>query len=243
VNTCYDYLFQLGITNADVFVYHREEPSAPTRLSDGPCGIRVEHRLLLPNHGREGAAFYDYVESVHDAPPEAVAFLHGHGPYSWHSNSVDVATRIHGYYTDVARSGVMHREIVSLNRMDLSENLNARWRRMLFPEFKFDKSLHDPTCFAILDEYNVTVPEDSFQSACAMFILPGELIRLYPKELYRRLKYHLVSEGDDQITGRVCFEYLVYRMFQQRLLSPAKMEWYKTIPPRDVQRSSGCVYE
>jgi Protein of unknown function (DUF3431) len=134
VNTCYDYLFQLGITNAQIYVYQREELNALTRPADGPCGIRVEHRLLLPNRGKEAAAFYDYVESVHDSPPEAVVFLHGHGPDSWHSTSSDVATRIHGYYVDVARSGVIYRDIVNLNRMNLGEDLNVNWRRKLFPD-------------------------------------------------------------------------------------------------------------
>jgi Protein of unknown function (DUF3431) len=107
----------------------------------------------------------------------------------------------------------------------------------------FDGEQKDPACFAILDEYNVTAPPETFQKCCAMFILPGELIRLYPKEMYRKLKYHMVSDENDKLTARVCFEYLLYRLFQQRPLSQDKMNWYKTLPQRDFQRSSGCVYE
>jgi len=47
-----NYLFDLGLTNADIFWYRRVEPEEPLREMEGPCGMRLHERLLLPNYGR-----------------------------------------------------------------------------------------------------------------------------------------------------------------------------------------------
>ena len=59
-NTCYQYVLDMGLTNALVFVYRRVSPDEPLRTWTGRCGIRVEEKLLVPNHGRDAAAFYDW---------------------------------------------------------------------------------------------------------------------------------------------------------------------------------------
>lgn len=96
--TCFDYVYDLGLTNAYVFVYRRVSPTTRLRTWSGPCGIRVYERLLLPNHGQDGAAFYDWAVEHYNNLPDAMIFLHGHGPSSWHSDPITFATRTIGYY-------------------------------------------------------------------------------------------------------------------------------------------------
>lgn len=72
------YLFNLGLTNTELFFYRREDESDPVRELQGPCGIKAYERLVLPNHGREATAFYDYAIEHYRNPPRAIMFLHGH---------------------------------------------------------------------------------------------------------------------------------------------------------------------
>ena len=65
--------------------------------------MRAEERLLLPNHGRDATAFYDYAAWRYDAPPQAVAFLHGHGALAWHTSCETVFTRITAYHEHLLR--------------------------------------------------------------------------------------------------------------------------------------------
>ena len=67
---------------------------AELRTWSNGCGMRAEERLLLLNHGRDAAAFYDYAAWRYDAPPQAVAFLHGHGALAWHTSCETVFTRV-----------------------------------------------------------------------------------------------------------------------------------------------------
>ena len=55
-HTCYKYMFALGLTNADVYIYRREAEKEPLRTVEGPCGVQVFERLLLPNVGKHAAS-------------------------------------------------------------------------------------------------------------------------------------------------------------------------------------------
>ena len=78
--TCFrHYLWDLGLSNADVFIYRRVQIEEPAKSWQGPCGVRAQEVILGPNHGRDAAAFYDYVLNVYANPPAAFLFLHGHG--------------------------------------------------------------------------------------------------------------------------------------------------------------------
>ena len=79
-DTCFThYLWDMGLTNAHAFVYRRREPEQALRSWHGPCGMLVQERLLLPNHGRDIAAFHSHVTEHYANPPLSVVFLHGHG--------------------------------------------------------------------------------------------------------------------------------------------------------------------
>ena len=79
-DTCFThYLWDMGLTNAHVFVYRRRQPEKALQIWRGPCGMLVQERLLLPNHGRDIAAFHSHVTEHYANPPLSVVFLHGHG--------------------------------------------------------------------------------------------------------------------------------------------------------------------
>ena len=41
-----------------VTLYRRMQPDLPERSWAGPCGMSVMERLLVTNHGKDGAVFY-----------------------------------------------------------------------------------------------------------------------------------------------------------------------------------------
>ena len=41
-----------------VTLYRRMQPDLPERSWAGPCGMSVVERLLVSNHGKDGASFY-----------------------------------------------------------------------------------------------------------------------------------------------------------------------------------------
>ena len=65
------YLWELGVSNAKVFVYRRLSPEISLQQWHGPCDILVQERLLLPNHARECSAFHSYVVEHYNNPPLA----------------------------------------------------------------------------------------------------------------------------------------------------------------------------
>lgn len=75
-----NYLFEgIGLTNADIYWYRRLAPEVPLQPTlNGPCGVRLHERLLLPNQGRDGAALLDHILEIYDKPPLFLVFLHGH---------------------------------------------------------------------------------------------------------------------------------------------------------------------
>ena len=81
-------------------------------------------------------------------------------------------------------------------------------------------------CSTILNKWNVTL-SDGFRSCCANFILRGEYIALHPRELYRDLRNFLLAEKDDQLSGRFCFEFIVWQLFQEPTLSNSTEKFYE----------------
>ena len=76
-------------------------PEAPA--IDLPCGMTLHERVMSPNRGRDGSAFYHHLLQVYDNPPEAIVFLHGHGAkYAWHTSCDAVFGRVIHYYRDLA---------------------------------------------------------------------------------------------------------------------------------------------
>ena len=88
-----NYLWDLGLTNSDIFWYRRVQPEQPLREVEGRCGMKLHERLLLPNYGRDGSAFFDHVLEVYDNPPTSIIFLHGHAAIAWHTSCESVFAR------------------------------------------------------------------------------------------------------------------------------------------------------
>ena len=105
--TCYThYLWHMGLTNAHVFVYRRVQPQKVGQVRQGPCGVIVHERLMLPNKGKESAAFHSYVTEHYDNPPLAVLFLHGPGPQDWHADCPTLVGRARLFYRGLAAPSV-----------------------------------------------------------------------------------------------------------------------------------------
>ena len=67
------------------------------------CGIVATERLLLPNHGRDGAVFYTYAAQQYSALPNVgTIFLHGHGE-TWHIKCHDIFARARLWYAEAER--------------------------------------------------------------------------------------------------------------------------------------------
>ena len=233
------YLWDLALSNVNIVLYRRERTDLALRTWSNGCGMRAEERLLLPNHGRDAAAFYDYAKWRYDAPPQAVAFLHGHGALAWHTSCETVFTRITAYHEYLVRrnasssTGVLEVDgnfldttMVTLTfargRKDTKfEPLkwNGGKKRRLLRTSYVDAEQHPETsgrnCRAVLDKVGVTPLKRALvTSCCGSFILPGKLLRMHDKKLYERLFDYVADTSiDDQISGRECFEFIVYGLF------------------------------
>jgi hypothetical protein len=74
----------------------------------GPCGVQLKERLLLPNHGRDGAALFDHILEIYDKPPpKSIIFLHGHAAHAWHTSCESVFARTTYVYRDLAESSFL----------------------------------------------------------------------------------------------------------------------------------------
>lgn len=200
----------MGLTNARVSVYRRVDPLAPKYAPvRGPCGLLITEKLLLPNHGRDAAAFADWALEHYDAPPMAVVFLHGHGPYAWHTTCQAIVTRTRLAYSHYANAELLpsiSQHVVSLTRLEKDE---------VFPLVSHDQrqdiDTHRGTaaygiCEDLLRKYNMSIPTHKF-SCCSMFIAPGQAIRRHPKSFWAELRSMLLRQDvDDWSSGRVCFE-------------------------------------
>jgi len=230
------YLWDLALSNVNIVLYRRERADLPLRTWSNGCGMRAEERLLLPNHGRDAAAFYDYAVWRYDSPPRAVAFLHGHGALAWHTSCETVFTRVTAYHEYLLRRNASSSTVLE-DRNFLDEIMvtltfargrketefeplkwNGGKRRLLRTSY-VDAIRHPETsgrhCRAVLDEMGVTpLKRAPVTSCCGSFILPGKLLRLHEKKLYERLFDYVVDTSvDDQISGRECFEFIVYGLF------------------------------
>ena len=85
-----------------VFVYRRVGPEIPLTQWRGPCGTLVQEKLLLPNHGRELAAFMSYVVEHYRNPPQTLIFLHGHGPDGYETDCSTLISRSRLHYRGLA---------------------------------------------------------------------------------------------------------------------------------------------
>ena len=230
------YLWDLGLSNVNIVLYRRERADLPLRTWSNGCGMRAEERLLLPNHGRDAAAFYDYAAWRYDSPPQAVAFLHGHGALAWHTSCEAVFTRITAYHEHLLRrnasslTGVevdgnfLDRTMVTLTfargRKD-TEFEPLKWnggkRRLLrtpYVDAERHPEISGRHCRVVLDKVGVTLKRALATSCCGSFILPGKLLRLHNKKLYEQLfDYVADATVDDQISARECFEFIVYGLF------------------------------
>ena len=108
----FNYLGDIGLTNAHVYWYRRIQPEIPqavaTLMGDNSnqhgCGMIMHERYLAVNHGRDPAAFYHHLLQVYDDPPGAVVFLHGHGAKAWHTSCDALFARTIAYYRDLAEA-------------------------------------------------------------------------------------------------------------------------------------------
>ena len=227
----------------------RLNPEVPLRRWRGPCGMTVQEKLLLPNHGRELAAFTSYVSEFYDRPPSAVVFLHGHGPHGWHTDCEAIVGRTRLFYRslvaaaspdeDVHEDAEFGRHMVALTRFGKSED--APWiqdlvmdpllaretrgqiaRRLLEGSSEASEAAR---CEAFLAKWHVNTTSAGFHSNGATFILPWERILWYPKEFYRQYLQYAFS-GDDTWTGRFCFEFSVYAMYQEPAINQVMQKLY-----------------
>ena len=266
-----NYLSDMGLTNADIYWYRRidlDVPEAPA--IELPCGMTLHERVMSPNRGRDGSAFYDHLLQVYDDPPEAIVFLHGHGAkYAWHTSCDAVFGRVIHYYRDLALVSQSKSDNTSAVSKDdgTSDNKNEKEKRVSNhmmtltssfmgtkhyqhkwfgqPRWKVDAMVDTPgrqqasppwyftsqmfpryyskgtaPCRYLLHRWKDVIPKHSRSnpymsaSCCASFVLPGDRVRRYPRELYQELFDVLTDEkNDDYEIGKQCFEYIVFDLF------------------------------
>lgn len=226
----YVYLWDLGLSNAEIYWYRRQQSEAPLRQVDGPCGMRLNERLLLPNYGRDGAAFFDHVLEFYDDPPLTIIFLHGHAAIGWHSSCDSVFARTAYVYRDLVSSNHQHgsNKTVQNHMMTLTSPDDGTrgfvlndWSGGGTQQRRLGSHTHNGTdaktpCKVFKERWHEQVfsrlPKPQYSSCCASFILSGYRIRRYPRVFYEELQALLTNEAyPDQ--GRECFEFLVYSLF------------------------------
>ncbi len=231
--TCFKhYIWGLGLSNAEVFVYRREDLHVPARTWHGPCGVVVTEVILAPNQGRDAAAFYDYALRVYRSPPKAVLFLHGHGPNGYHTSCQSVFSRSHMFYQSLAGTnytGFSDHMVTLTSREDRGKDVTD-WlggRRLL------QEADPKQVCEKVLEDWNVSVSRelswsgDFFASCCANFIMPGERLLLHPEGLYFSLRAVTLNQTlDDEQTGRECFEFLIWPLFREPPLTEQMLAYY-----------------
>jgi hypothetical protein len=229
VSEDYSYLFSLS--NTEIFHYRRQFATMPLVSYPEICGVVVNERLMLPNIGREAAAFFDYAYEHYDNPPKVIAFLHGHAAISWHTTCNGVYSRLLQSYRDLISDEFPFRMFtLAGNRKQNIYSPNPfpgrlRRRLQLEPE---DQLLVDK-CGAVFEKYNKTILQvpGQFGSCCATFILPGDRLHWYPKDFYLTMRnYHLLTTNED-MAGRYCFEFIIYPMYCDALIEETDRIWYQ----------------
>ena len=229
--TCFaHYLWDLGLSNADVFIYRRTALGEPVKSWTGPCGMRAQEVLLAPNAGRDGAAFYDYVLQVYKQPPAAVMFVHAHGGIAYHTSCEAMFSRAHMYYQSLARVNYTGLSKHMMTLTAFGEEFGAGRYTVAYEDAPFDaiEGAEADQCKDILAKWGISInKEEHFFSCCATFIVPGERLVMYPQGFYQDLKSLVMDPKlDVQNTGRVCFEYIIYALFNEPLLTDEMQDWY-----------------
>ncbi|EIE18102.1 hypothetical protein COCSUDRAFT_55034 [Coccomyxa subellipsoidea C-169] len=230
------YLWKLGLTNALVIIYRRVEPERPLGRWHGPCGMVVQEKLLLPNHGKDLSAFHSYVFEYYDNPPLAVLFLHGHGPHAYHTDCHTIVGRARLFYRGLVSpyedGAEFARHMVTLTRF--SRQGDPDWMHV-FPESPMSRRLQEKSpeeveatssCANLFSKWSVNATSAGFWSCCATFILPWDRILWYPKGFYREALQHSVEPYDDHWTSRVCWEFVVYAWYQEPAVTPSLKKLY-----------------
>lgn len=232
------YFWDLGLSNARVIIYRRSKPKVPLREWLGPCGMRAEERLLLPNHGRDAAAFYEYAASVYDHPPNAVAFLHGHQALSWHTSCDAIFPRIIQYYRDIVNATILsdlrsNFGMISLTsakngaQLDPFKGPNDLRRRLA--KGKKDATRGEETklvCASLIKRLNLKLRGD-YNPCCASFIIPGLILRRQALDVYESLfKISMNTSLNDEVVGRFCFEFIIYRLLGPEMTNDRRIAWH-----------------
>lgn len=220
----------LGDVNLVFYRRSRVDVIPRAWVCDKSCGtITAEERVMARNHGRDGAAFYDYALWRYDDPPLAFAFAHGHQALAWHTSCETMYTRIVRYARDMS-TGEAPQCLVTLTfargRRE-TKFAPLEWnggRRLL----DFERHPESESCVDTLRGVNITLRRVDVQSCCGSFIAPGKFLRGHARETYEALLTHVMDDTlDDQITSRACFEFIIYA-----LLSP--VNFIRDVGAREV---------
>ena len=239
-----NYLWDLGVTNAHVFVYRRVASEIPLRTWQGPCGMVVQERLLLPNHGKELSAFSSYVLEHFENPPRSFALIHSHGPHGYHSDCASLISRVRFAYRGLAspvrlpNAAEFATHMVTLTRVGTNNDplwLKDSLRFIAAPsalrKLLGAKEEISDVCHAIFDKWSVNVTFEAFPngagSCCASFVLPWDRIFYYAKGFYVEMMEFSLMPYDDYWTSRVCWEYNVYAWYKEKALTPHMQSLYQ----------------
>lgn len=239
------YLWDLGLTNALFVLYRRTRPELPPRIWKGPCGMRGQEVVMLPNRGLEASAFYDYLIKHFDNPPLGLAFLHGHAAISWHTSCEAVLSRVFLYYNKVHDAD----EMDTPNMLTLTSKSDGRnmkpfeWfggRKLLDSKLASSIAKRIETlnlCKAILSEIstrgnNITqfvgsaVHRPETHSCCASFVLKGAKFGQIKLQVLQNLKaLTMGTDVEQKVAATHCFEFIVYAMYGDDSTSVA-LTWY-----------------
>jgi len=203
--------------------------------------VTLHERLLLPNHGRDPAAFLDHVVEFYDDLPEVILFMHGHGAIpvgddSWskHTNCETIFSRSIFYYRDLVRERVGEEKRVQDHLMTLT-SFSKRDSGLVFnlasnpqhevSRFRANRKEEQMGCHRFFGKWKHVIRENSPYftndgnpnprfSCCLTFVLPAKRILRYPREFYQDWKSVLTNVHlSDFRVGRTCFEFMFHDLF------------------------------
>jgi len=223
------YLWDLGLPNLYILIYRRTEIGKPLRSWTGPCGMMAEEKLLTPNHGRDGAAWYDYIVGHYNNPPIVAAFLHGHVAQAWHTSCHAIFTRITRYYLGLAQPTVypnIDGMITLTSKPDGEDRDPFDWyggKRRLLEDIWGEQER------ALFKDLNITELDNGFNSCCGSFITRGNNFRQLDINVYLKLREYVSDENlSDQVTGRIGYEFVIYRLWNDPSRTREHMSaWYR----------------
>ena len=237
------YIWNLGLSNAHVFIYRRVAPERPLKHWRGPCGMTVHERLSLPNRGREASAFFDYVLEHYQNPPLAVVFLHGHGPWAYHTDCATIVGRVRLFYRGLvspkSRAAEFSQHMVTLTRPPVqgdplwmqdgaieADGQGGLDARLLRSDKLSEEHAILAGCQAVFNQWSVNYTSAGFHSCCAMFVLPWERIRWYQEGFYRDAFNLFLEDQTSDYRGLACWEWLIYAWYQEPAQSASMTELY-----------------